>query len=110
MGHQPLQIVAQSPPPNAQGVQSPKVSVLISAEPVPETYIMPNFVGRSLAEAVAQIEDAGFKVHRVHTAQPVSALPAPKDTPPATTVVIRQNPGAGHPVNVTTPTELEVSR
>lgn len=104
------QIVAQSPPANAQGVQSPKVSVLMAADPQPTEYVMPNFVGRPLAEAVSKIEGAGFKVQRVYTEQEVNPLPTPKDTPPATTIVIRQNPAPGYKVTVATPVEMEVNR
>ena len=103
------EIVAQSPPPNAQGVQSPKVSVLMAAEPAPEFYVMPNFVGHTLSETVARIEQAGFKIERVRSA---AQQPGPAGTPPpqtnTVTTVVRQSPAAGQKVSAETPIELEV--
>lgn len=112
------QIIAQSPPPNAQGVQSPKVSVLMAAEPEPETYIMPSFVGRPLAEAAARIEQAGFKVQRVYTSQPPNtpAVATTAPIPPAkgpmngVTLVVKQTPAPGQRVSTETPIQLEVSQ
>ncbi len=108
----PQQIIAQSPPPNAQGILSPKVSVLVAAEPEVQSYIMPSFIGRPLSEVAARIEQAGFKVGRVYNAeapQQSSATVAPpsNNVPPA---VLRQTPSAGQRVTPDTPIELQVSR
>jgi beta-lactam-binding protein with PASTA domain len=108
----PQQIIAQSPPPNAQGILSPKVSVLVAAEPDVQSFIMPSFVGRPLSEVVSRIEQAGFKLGRVYDSeaqqQPsASTLPAPNNVPP---VVLKQTPSAGQRITSETPIELQVSR
>ena len=106
----PQQIIAQSPPPNAQGILSPKVSVLVAAEPEAQSYIMPSFVGRPLSEVAGRIEQAGFKIGHVYNAdaQPQSSLPSTTlgSLPP---VVLKQSPAAGQRVTPDTPIELQVS-
>lgn len=104
------EIVAQSPPPNAQGVQSPKVSLLMAAEPAPEFYVMPNFAGQTLSDAVTQIEQAGFKVGRVsRAALPATSAGPPQDDPSSTvTTVVHQSPAAGQKISTETQIELEV--
>ena len=47
----PDEVVAQSPPPNAQGVASPKINLLVTAPAEPAALIMPSFTGHSLAVA-----------------------------------------------------------
>jgi eukaryotic-like serine/threonine-protein kinase len=114
----PQQIIAQSPPPNAQGILSPKVSVLVAAEPDPEAYVMPNFVGHPLSEAASRIEQAGFKIARVYSSvpPPVPAISGTNPPPSATaasgvtTIVLKQLPAAGQRVTIDSPIELEVSR
>jgi len=103
------QIIAQSPPPNAVGVQSPKLDVLTAAEATPQEYVMPNFVGRSLSEAAATIEAAGFKIAHVGTAQPTPNDTAPNGSIATTTVISKQTPSAGQKVTSDTPIMLEVS-
>lgn len=105
------QIVAQSPPPNAIGVQSPKLNVLVAVESTPPEYVMPNFVSRPLADAAAAIEGAGFKIAQISNGQ---MAPADMSTPQngsitTTTVVTRQTPAAGQKVTADTPITLEVS-
>jgi len=113
-------VVAQSPPPAAVGVQSPKVSVLLATSPDPQMFVMPNFVGRPLAEASASIEQAGFKLDHVKTSDTSEASPAGaslSSTPTTadnsittTTLVIKQFPTAGQKIAADTPIFLEVSR
>jgi beta-lactam-binding protein with PASTA domain len=93
------QIIAQSPPPNAAGVQSPKLNVLTATEPEMQAYVMPSFVGRPFAEAKAAIEQAGFKVS-VASSQPGND----------SAVVMRQSPVAGQKVTQDMPITLEVSQ
>jgi len=109
------QVVSQSPPPAAVGVQSPKVSVLLASEPEPVMFVMPNFVGRPLSEAAATIDQAGFKLEHVQTADAISPPPttgaAPTASPiTATTLVVRQNPAAGQKIPADAKITLVVSR
>jgi beta-lactam-binding protein with PASTA domain len=109
------QVIAQSPPAAAQGVQSPKLSILLSMEPEAPMFVMPNFVGRSLAEASANIDQAGFKLAQVKTAvAPLtngSSTAAPPSNPiSGPTTVVRQSPAAGQKIAADTQIILEVSR
>jgi eukaryotic-like serine/threonine-protein kinase len=103
------QIIAQSPPPNAVGVQSPKLNVLIAAEPEPQEFVMPNFVGHPLSEVSAAIEAAGLKIEYVGTAQLTPNDAVPNGSIVTTTVISRQTPSAGQKVTSDTPIALEVS-
>lgn len=108
------QIIAQSPPPNAEGVQSPKLNVLIAAEPEPQAFVMPNFVGRPLTEATTIIEQAGFIAHvaaQLPSAGATTQSPSqPANNAVATvTLVTHQSPAAGQKITAGTPITLEVS-
>jgi beta-lactam-binding protein with PASTA domain len=109
------EVIAQSPPAAAVGVQSPKISVLVATAPDPPTFVMPNFVGRSLAEASASIDQAGFKLDHVKTAD-TAAEPANEPVNPIgnsmsqTTMVIGQSPAAGQRIPADAVIVLEVSR
>jgi eukaryotic-like serine/threonine-protein kinase len=103
------QVVAQSPPASAQGVQSPKMNVLVAAQPAPVEYVMPNFVGRPLADAQAAIEQAGFKLQAVRTAQMPASLPPGKEAPQSNPIVTAQTPAFGQKITNETLIYLEVS-
>jgi beta-lactam-binding protein with PASTA domain len=107
------QIIAQSPTPNAAGVQSPKLN-FITAAPEPQQYVMPNFVGRPFSEVATVIEVAGFKIGHVSSAPSslggtASLAPASKDASATPVIVTRQAPSAGQKVTPETPIELEVT-
>ena len=116
------EVIAQSPPAAAEGVQSPKLSVLLAMAPDTPMYVMPNLVGHSLADASANIEEAGFKLAQVTTAAPsdtatagtsngTSLGPAQPGKSLATqTTVVRQTPAAGQRIGTDTPIVLEISR
>ena len=88
-GQPPDQVVAQSPPPNAQGVASPKINLLVTAPAEPVALIMPSFIGRPLSDASKAIQEAGLRLAVVNNV-PVPSLP------PGT--VLRQSPGTGQKV------------
>lgn len=96
----PDQVVAQSPPPNAQGAVSPKINLLVTAPVEPAALIMPSFTGRPLADASKAIQDAGLRVAAVNT------VPAP-GLPVGT--VLKQSPGAGQKVTPGTAVTLDVA-
>ena len=91
-------VVAQSPPPNAQGVASPKINLLVTAPAEPAALIMPSFVGRPLADATGAIAEAGLRPAVVH-AVPASGLPVG--------IVLKQSPGAGQKITPATTVTLE---
>jgi beta-lactam-binding protein with PASTA domain len=106
-GEPPDQVIAQSPPPNAAGVASNRVSLLVSAPEEPEAYVMPSFVGRPLAEAEKALEAAGLTLGAVRSVAPsVSA----GQTAPRPNTVVKQNPVAGDKVTAASAVDLDVSR
>jgi len=100
-GQPPDQVVAQSPPPNAQGAASPKINLLVTAPAEPAALIMPSFVGSQFADATRSIQQAGLRVAVVNNV-PVSTLP------PGT--VLKQSPGAGQKVTPGTAVTLDVAQ
>lgn len=55
-------VVAQSPPPDAKGIASPKVSLLVAVAPEESAFVMPDLTGMRLEQAQAAIVAAGLKV------------------------------------------------
>ncbi len=57
-------VLAQTPPPNASGVDRPRVSLLLSqpASVAPQALVMPQLTGLSLPTAVARINAAGLRI------------------------------------------------
>lgn len=100
-GQPPDQVVAQSPPPNAHGMISPKINLLVTAPAEPAALIMPSFTGRLFADVSKAIQDAGLRVAAVN-AVPVPGLPAG--------TVLKQSPGAGQKVMPGTAVTLEVAQ
>jgi beta-lactam-binding protein with PASTA domain len=122
-------VVAQTPPPNAQGVDRPRVSVLLSA-PAEDSadstdsgdgYVMPSLVGLTLSGAYARASAAGLRIVSSEDVTPAAssaAAPAsggavtPPSNPAATPsasggsfspsapgIVVAQSPLAGHRVS-----------
>ncbi len=57
-------VLAQTPSPNASGVDRPRVSVLLSqpASATPQAFVMPQLTGLSLSTAIARTSAAGLRV------------------------------------------------
>jgi eukaryotic-like serine/threonine-protein kinase len=88
----PGQVIAQNPQPNATDASAPKISLLISQAPAPQSFVMPSFVGQPLGSVALALKDAGFSVGKVTVAPaenvpeatnaaPASATPAPAAVP-----------------------------
>ncbi len=91
-------VIAQTPPPNAAGVDTPRVSLLLS-EPEeaesPDAFVMPSLTGLTLAGAAARAAAAGL---HIASAEDLNlAPPAPFEETGSGTVVA-QTPLAGHRV------------
>lgn len=71
------QVLAQSPTANAVQVVAPKISLLVTAAPQPQAFVMPSFLGALLGSASKTLQDAGFRLGNVSVAPPV---PAPDAT------------------------------
>jgi beta-lactam-binding protein with PASTA domain len=101
------QVIAQSPPPAAVGVASPKVNLLFAVHPEPRAFVMPNLVGRQLAEATRAIAEAGLKIGNVRTAMLVDTIDINGTGP---SIVSKQSPTAGQKVFSGSSVELEVAK
>lgn len=99
-GLPPGQVVAQSPPPNAVGVATPKINLLVTAGAEEQSHIMPDFVGHHLAEASAAIEEAGLRLGDVTDVE----------APGGHSVILRQSPLPGRRVTPGTVVTFEVAR
>jgi eukaryotic-like serine/threonine-protein kinase len=78
------QVLAQSPPPNATQVLAPNISLLLTATPLPQAFVMPSFVGQPLGTVSRTLEDAGFKLGNVSMAPPLAPPAAAEISNPAT--------------------------
>lgn len=117
-GQTPDQVIAQSPPPDAQDVATPKVSILVAAPAEDEAFVMPDLNGMKLAEASAAVADAGLKVGSVTIASTASSgMPTlnPAASKPAALgssdpVVVKQTPAPGQRVTAGTVVTFEIAR
>jgi beta-lactam-binding protein with PASTA domain len=92
-GAPPETVIAQNPRPEATEVASPKVGLVFSAADNSQRYVMPSFVGKSLAEASVAIIKAGFTPGKVRA---VSG--GADNSTGAPGVILRQSPPAGQRV------------
>ncbi len=107
-GYPPEQIVAQSPPPNAEGVASPKVNLLVSG-PADQTslYLVPDFVGHTLDDASRAIAVSPMKFGKVTTIKNGTRQPSAKGSSP---VIVKQAPAAGEKIAAGTMINFDVKR
>jgi eukaryotic-like serine/threonine-protein kinase len=110
------QVLAQSPPPDANGVSVPRITLLVSAVPQPQAFVMPSLLGQPLGSVNLALLDAGFHVGTVTIAPPDSAAvslgaPSPTAPPPQPTpasIIVSQNPAPGERVNAGASVNFEV--
>lgn len=95
------QVVAQSPPPAASGLASPKINLLVTLPQEAQAYVMPSFVGRHLAEAAKVIEEAGMRLGNVSEVPAAGVLPS---------TILRQAPAPGQQVTPGTVVSFEVAK
>lgn len=110
-GAAPQAIIAQSPSAGAQGVASPRVSLLYATAPPEPAYAMPDLTGLTLADATGLVTASGLKTVSVTTAvtspnEPITNL----DYHPAAPIVIGQTPAPGTRVTLDTDVSLQVAR
>jgi eukaryotic-like serine/threonine-protein kinase len=113
-------VIAQSPDPNASGVESPVMNLLVAA-PIDAAnqggLVMPNLEGQVFTSAALTLTHMGLRLAPVkeqdmHVAAPV-APGSPVGTPPPMVppgTVVGQNPPAGSRVDGNTPIELTVAK
>jgi len=99
-------VVAQTPAPGAEGVDRPRVSVLLSDVPEETSsgYVMPSLVGLTISGAYVRAGAAGLRIVSAEDVTPTAAAqpaPPPPGTPVAALtpgIVVAQSPLAGHRV------------
>ncbi len=106
-GAPPDTVVAQSPPPDTKDAISPRINLAFSASDNAPRYVMPSFVGKTLAEATDALEDAGFTVGKVW---PVAAPAAEGGSHGMSGIIVRQFPPAGYKVAAGAAINFEVSK
>lgn len=93
------QVIAQSPPANAETVTSPKLNLLVSTPEEQRAYVMPNLVGKHLADVMPALQDVGLKL---------GAVTAVAGSTP--TVILKQSPPAGQRVTPGMAVSFEVGK
>jgi serine/threonine-protein kinase len=107
----PEAVIAQSPAPGAQGVASPRISLLYATAPPEPAYAMPNLTGMTLADATGLVTASGLKTVSVVTAPSSPADPFTSPAPnPALPTVVNQTPASGTRVTPGTSVSLQVVR
>jgi beta-lactam-binding protein with PASTA domain len=113
-------VLAQTPPANAEGVDKPEVSLLLSQpeSASPRAYVMPSLVGMSYSAASAKMREMDLRVYAI-VPQPVPLAvdpSAPAGTPPPAPVatipagvVLSQTPAAGMRVSAADTARVKMS-
>jgi beta-lactam-binding protein with PASTA domain len=100
-------VVAQTPSPGAEGVDRPRVSIVLNDGPGESTstgYVMPSLIGFNLSGAYARAGAVGLRivsaedVTPANAAQPAPAAPGTPIAAPTPGIVVAQSPLAGHRV------------
>lgn len=94
----PDRVLSQDPPPNASGVSTPKISLLVAVSSRPQALVMPSFVGQPLGSVTLALQDAGLRVGTVTQAPDGSSPGAPLSTPSPASTIVSQTPAAGEKV------------
>jgi beta-lactam-binding protein with PASTA domain len=93
------QVIAQSPPPNANGVSAPKISLLLALTPQPAAFVMPNFVGQSSINVGAVLQGAQLHLGTVTVAADNASS---SGSTSAASTIVAQDPVAGQKVSAGT--------
>lgn len=109
-------VLAQSPPPNARGMNGPKVSLLVSdEEPAVEepAFVMPSVVGLTVGAASLRLAGAGLHIGAAQTPDQAGSTETPPAEPAPVTsgvaIITSQTPLAGHRVTRTDTIRVTVS-
>lgn len=108
-GAAPQTVVAQSPPPDAKAIASPRVDLVVSAPDSAPSYVMPSFVNKPLGEAAAAVQRAGLTLAGKWGAM-AGAETKDKSVPALTGTVVKQYPLAGQKVSPGTEVYFEVKQ
>jgi beta-lactam-binding protein with PASTA domain len=106
----PQSIIAQTPAPGAQGVASPRISLLYAAPPPDPAYAMPDLTGLSLPDATALVAASGLKTYSISSIPSPDAPPTTAPTNSGSATVIGQTPAAGSRVTPGTLVSFQIAR
>ncbi|MGC2636677.1 MAG: PASTA domain-containing protein [Acidobacteriaceae bacterium] len=119
-GAQTGAVIAQSPAPDASGVASPVVNLLVAApagpSPPSPAFVMPDLEGQLFTSAALTLAHAGLQMAPLITQNthlpPVAAPGAPAPSPPSLPAgtILAQDPPAGYRVDASTPIQLTVAQ
>ncbi len=100
-GVAPDEVISQSPLPEANGISSPDINLLVAHAPEPQAWVMPAFIGQSLNSATSALLTGGWRPENISATMtgpvPVPggpALPADQHALP-TSVIVTQTPPYG---------------
>jgi beta-lactam-binding protein with PASTA domain len=94
------QVIAQSPPPNVLA-NSPKVNLLVSSAGE-QMFLVPDLVGKDVAEIAKQVEDAGLELK-------IGGATVPAGKPPKSAVIVKQTPLPGSHIAAKAAITVEVA-
>jgi beta-lactam-binding protein with PASTA domain len=108
-------VLAQDPPPHAQGIARPSVNLLVAAPPndTADGYVMPELIGTQATSAIATLERVGIKAQPVFqdvAIGPIGAGSAAPRLPVMPGAVMAQTPIAGSRVDQSTIVKLTVAK
>jgi eukaryotic-like serine/threonine-protein kinase len=101
-GAPPSTVVAQSPAPGSLDASSSRISLVFSAPDNAPRYVMPNFSGKTLAEAAKALENAGLILGRV------PGVSSEETAGAGSLIIVGQRPKAGHKVAAGTTVDFDV--
>jgi eukaryotic-like serine/threonine-protein kinase len=109
-------VLAQDPPPHAQGIEGPSINLLVAApsEDTPDGFVMPDFTGVPIVAAQAALAHVGLNgppptFVDVHVPD-IGGANTPPKRPIAPGSVIAQQPQAGARVDQNMPVKLTVAK
>lgn len=100
------QVLAQSPPANANSISAPRINLLVSAGSQQPSFVMPSFIGQPLGTVNLTILDAGFHVGLLtvasgtqgSTSTSSETVPSSPPQPSPSSIVLSQTPAPGQRV------------
>jgi beta-lactam-binding protein with PASTA domain len=110
-------VLAQDPPPRAQGISGPSINLLVAApsQDTPDGFVMPDFVGIPIVtaqEIIAKVGLSGPPPQFVdeHVPDVGGANAGPPKLPVVPGSVVGQQPAAGARVDLSTPVKFTVAK
>lgn len=108
-------VLAQDPPPHAQGIARPTVNLLVAAagDDAPDGFVMPELIGLAVGRAQAELASVGIKAEANFVDVPVAPVgsgDAPPRPPVKPGAVTAQWPPAGFRVDQGTLVRLTVAK